>query len=226
MADCAALEMLCPPKGDRGFESPPLRSKIGVLRKLRFSKNLRSTFLFVPLIGTNIGTNREAKDFRVARGTSPFRFLLPTPPTKKSGELRFALRDVRSAVGSQKVNLLHFPLAVFVSQVAVVGHHLRVPVPYPFLDFSFRGSAQECLRHKVMPKGMQAPVLETDLSHSRGKLVFEGFDHVLHEDPPNRVGFEFTASWTMQEAPVGVRISDGPTLGGVEGESAFGGGAM
>ena len=55
-----------------------------------------------------------------------------------------------------------------------------------------------------MPKSVEVPELESNVSGGRWKLIAKGFDNLSNKNPPNRVRLEFSAAGADEEPARGV----------------------
>jgi hypothetical protein len=77
--------------------------------------------------------------------------------------------------------LAHFALGIFVAQVAVMLHHLRIGVSQPLPNFALGDAAQEGLAREKVPKRVKPTVLESYITRRRRELPLERFDYVVNE---------------------------------------------
>src|SRR5262249_35137740 len=82
-------------------------------------------------------------------------------------------RPLHTVALVEKVDLLHFPPAVVLADVPVVGDHLRLAMAEPLLDLCLRRAVQKGPAAEVMPKSVQPPMGEADLARRGGKLLFQ-----------------------------------------------------
>ena len=85
-------------------------------------------------------------------------------------QLRYISLTIVFIITTEKVNLFHLALRVFIAEVSIQLDDLRIPVTQPFPDLTVGGSPEKTLAAKKMSEGMKRSMFEPDVTSHSGNF--------------------------------------------------------